>query len=750
MAWRNLPVVVVLAVGFALTLGHARGPEPRPASAAGNVFSAGRAAGILADLTGDGVPHPVGSTAHAAVRDRIVQRLRRLGYQPEVEAGFACSTMAVCAGVENITAVVPGSADGPAVMLAAHYDSVAAGPGASDDGAGVAVLLEISRVLAAEPLRRNPVVLLFDDAEEAGLVGAESFVSQSPWASRVAVVVNVEARGTRGESFMFETTPGHRWLIDLMARNVERPDSGSIFYEIYKRLPNDTDFTVFKRAGKEGLNFAWLGDVSDYHTPLDDLRHTSRRSLQHQGDNVLAVARALAAADLEHRERGDLVWFDLLSLCLIRWPVAWSVPLAVGALLIAATAILIGRRRDRGSVRLAVSGVLWFASSLVINAAGVIVALVLVKLRSGDVAWPAHPGGAIGAAWMIGLLAPIGLAGWFKTRAAEYGLAAGAALGWSALAVSTAWFLPGASYLFLPVAFLLSLSSLSEISQFAVTSSVLRWAAIALSVAMLFPFAWTLYDAVGLLALIASSLLVGLVSTTWCGVVASWPQRARATVLALLFVLIVLSAGTAMLQPVYSPSSPQRMNIVLQVDADQYNALWLTSVRRNDLPPQMSHMARWSQSRPFPWYANALYSSSRTPMLSLAPPQVDVVSERAGVGTRRLRLWLHSGRGANTIILNVHDRGRLQTARVGGWLLTPFSGRYRRWLTPGWTRLVVRGRADVDLDLVFRGSEPIEAVIEDQSYGLPASAARLSAARGPSAVPSDSGDLTIVTHAIKF
>jgi hypothetical protein len=750
MAWRNLSVVVVLAIGFALTICHARGPEPRPASAAVNVFSAGRAAGILADLTGDGVPHPVGSKAHAVVRDRIVQRLRRLGYQPRVEAGFACSTLAVCAGVENITAVVPGSVKGPAVMLVAHYDSVAAGPGASDDGAGVAVLLEIARVLAAEPLRRNPVVLLFDDAEEAGLIGAESFVAQSPWASRVAVVVNVEARGTRGESFMFETTPGHRWLIDLMARNVERPDSGSIFYEIYKRLPNDTDFTVFKRAGKEGLNFAWLGDVSDYHTPLDDVRHTSRRSIQHQGDNVLGMARALAAADLGHRERGDLVWFDLLSFCLIRWPVAWSVPLALGALLIAAVAVTIGRRRDRGSVRLAVSGVLWFASSLVITAAAVIAVLILLKLHFRGAAWPAHPGGAIGAAWLIGLLIPIGLAGWFKTRAAEYGLTAGAALGWSVLAVCTAWFLPGASYIFLPVAALLSLSSLSETSHLAVISSILRMATIALSAAILFPFAWTLYDAVGLLALIASSLLVGLVSTTWCGVVASWPQQGRSAFLAFLFVLVVLSAGTAMLQPIYSPSSPQRVNILLQVDADRQSARWLTSVPRNDLPPQMGHVARWSQSRPFPWYANALYSSTRTPMPSLAAPQLAVVSDLAGAGTRRLLLRLHSGRGANTIILNVHDRGRLLTGRIGGWLLTPFSARYRRWLTPGWTRLVVRGRADVDLDLLFRGSEPIAAVVEDQSYDLPASAARLSAARGPSAVPSDSGDVTIVTHGITF
>ena len=749
MTYRNLSVIIVLAGGFALTLGHARGPAPRPAAAPGNVFSAERAALVLADLLGNGAPHPVGSAAHAAVRDRIVQRLRRLGYQPVVEPGFACSTLAVCAGVENITAVAPGSVKAPAVMLVAHYDSVAAGPGASDDGAGVAALLEIARVLAAEPARRNPVVFLFDDAEEAGLVGAESFVARSPWAKRVAVVVNVEARGTRGESFMFETTPGHRWLIDLMARSLERPDSSSLFYEIYKRLPNDTDFTVFKRSGKEGLNFAYLGDVSGYHTHLDDVSHASRRSLQHHGDNVLGMARALSAADLDHREGGDLVWFDLLSRCIIRWPVPWTVPMAFGGLLIAVAAVVRRRRGDAAYLRVAGRGAFWFVSSGIIAAVTMIGIVALVKMRSGAAAWLAHPGGAIAAAWLIGLLVPIALAGWFGARAGESGLAAGAALGWSTLAAATAWFLSGASYLFLPVAIFLSLSLLSETSALAALSSILKPIAIALSVAILFPLAWTLYDAMGLPALVAGSVLVALVSTTWCGIVASWPQRAKIAVPAFLVVLIVLSAGSAILQPIYSPSSPQRLNIVLHFDADRRSARWLTSVARNDLPPAMRRAGRWREEYPFPWYANASYSSSRTPMLSLAAPQVSRL-EQVTAGGRRLLLRLHSVRGANTLALNLHDRGRLRTARVNGWMVTPLSARYRSLLTPGWTRLVVRGGADVDVDLFFRGSDRIDASVEDQSYDLPPSAARLIASRGPSAVPSDSGDVTIVTHAFSF
>jgi hypothetical protein len=748
VAYRNLLAVILLAGAFAMTLVHARGPAPRPASAPPDLFSAERAAGVLAQLVGDGIPHPVGSAAHAAVRDRIVARLRRLGYRPSVESGFACSSLAVCAPVENITAVIPGSANGPAVMLSAHYDSVPAGPGASDDGSGVAALLEIARVLAAEPPRRNPVLLLFDDGEEAGLIGAEWFVAKSALVRQVAVVVNLDARGTRGESFMFETTPGHRWLIELMARSVERPDSSSLFYEIYKRLPNDTDLTVFKRAGKEGLNFSFLGNVSAYHTPLDRFAQLSLRSLQHQGDNGLAMARALAAADLGQRHRGELVWFDLFSLIVIRWPLGWTLPMGAGSLLLALTAIVLARRRDATFVRRAARGLWWFLSVLLVSAVATAVILAVVRLHSGSAAWPAHPGGAIAAAWLAGLLVPIGLAALFGRRAGDSGLAAGAAVGWSVLAAATSWLLPGASYLFLPVAILLSLSLFAEGRALGTLAAILRLLATALSAAILF-FCWTLYDALGLLSLLASGLFVALVSTTWCSVVAAWPRSAPRIVSASLAILIVASAGWGALQPVYTVSSPQGLNLILYVDADSRSARWLTAVRRQDLPSKLLRAARWSDARPFPWYSRDSFSTARAPMPSPAAPRVDPREEVTARG-RNVSLHLHSAQGVDRLILNLHDGGRLEAAGVNGWHVTPFSERYRSRLSPGWTRIVVLGGGDVQFDLAIRGRERIEAVIEEQTYGLPSSAAWLIAARAPAAVSSNSGDGTIVRRNITF
>src|SRR5207253_129548 len=118
------------------------------------------------------------------------------------------------------------------------------------------------------PLERD-VILLIDDGEEAGLFGAEAFVHEHPWAKDVGLVVNLDARGNRGSSVMFETSEGNGWLIAEFARAVPHPLAASLSMDVYRLLPNDTNMTVFKRAGMAGLNFAFVGGLSAYHTPSD-------------------------------------------------------------------------------------------------------------------------------------------------------------------------------------------------------------------------------------------------------------------------------------------------------------------------------------------------------------------------------------------------------------------------------------------------------------------------------------------------
>src|SRR5277367_3474217 len=138
-----------------------RSPAPLGPDAPPGVFSAYRAKAILRELVGDNAPHPIGSSADARVREAIVERLSGLGYTPELQSGFVCADDGVCGSPVNIIARLgAASGDQDAVLLAAHYDSVPAGPGASDDGAAVASVLEIARILAARPRSPHPIVLL--------------------------------------------------------------------------------------------------------------------------------------------------------------------------------------------------------------------------------------------------------------------------------------------------------------------------------------------------------------------------------------------------------------------------------------------------------------------------------------------------------------------------------------------------------------------------------------------------------------
>src|SRR3984893_14410864 len=344
-----------IALLFAVTLLAYRPPAPLGANAPPGVFSAYRAEAILQDLLGDGIPHPIGSPAGARVREAIVQRLSALGYAPELQSGFVCRD-GVCGNPVNIIARLgPSTENEDAVMLTAHYDSVPAGPGASDDGAAVATVLEIARILAARPRPRHPVVLLFTDGEEAGLLGALLFVQQHPLSKQVKAAVNLEAPGTSGPSLMFETGTANSWLMRLYGSAIARPFTNSLYYVVYKLLPNDTDFTVFKTAAYQGFNFAFIGHVGRYHTPLDRVANASTRSIQHQGDNALAAVSALANSPTLDPPVAESVFFDGFARTLIAWPAAFTLPAALLSLtLLLAESVILWRR---GAV--AVREVLW-------------------------------------------------------------------------------------------------------------------------------------------------------------------------------------------------------------------------------------------------------------------------------------------------------------------------------------------------------------------------------------------------------
>jgi hypothetical protein len=254
---------------------------------------------------------PVGTPANARARAYIVDQLRLFGFEVRVQETDARRVaIGRTARVANIIAIKPGRRS-EAIGLLSHYDSVPAGPGASDDAFGVAVSLEAARVLAAQAARNWTLMVIVTDGEEAGLMGAAAVVNDREVANRLQAYINLESIGSAGVPALFETGPGNGWLLAPWARRAPTPRGASFGIEVYKRLPNDTDFSILKRQGIPGLNFAVIDDSYAYHTTRDTPERLSAETLRSGGDQVVALVNALDASDITQRSVDDRTFFDI-------------------------------------------------------------------------------------------------------------------------------------------------------------------------------------------------------------------------------------------------------------------------------------------------------------------------------------------------------------------------------------------------------------------------------------------------------
>ncbi len=337
---RLLALAAALIAATLIAWASEKTPGPRAAGAPAGAFSAQRA---MADVRGiASVPHPIGSTANHGARDYLLRRMVTLGLSPAVHqgAGFfsreSGGNLYVNGGaVENVIGVLPGrDRAAPALALMAHYDSVPGSPGAADDAAGVAAMLETVRAIKARGVPARDVIVLITDGEEAGLLGADAFFKRDPMAKRVGFLINAEARGGGGRAQMFQTGLASGGAVAMVKANGLNPQASSLTGYIYERMPNDTDFTISRKAGVDGLNYAFIGRQFDYHSASSTPEHLDQGTLQDMGQQVLANAATVAFAAALPAKTPNPVFSQLLGGVTLAYPptMGWVV-LAVAALL---------------------------------------------------------------------------------------------------------------------------------------------------------------------------------------------------------------------------------------------------------------------------------------------------------------------------------------------------------------------------------------------------------------------------------
>lgn len=736
----SLAAWIVLALtGFLMlaTLAHDRPLAALDRDAPAAQFSAARAVDALARVLGDGQPHPLGSAANRQVRERLEAELRNMGYAPQVRTRVSCNAAGACATVENVFATLPGAGQEPGVLLASHYDSVPAAPGAGDDGGGVATLLETARALRALPTLPRDVWFLFSDGEELGLLGAEAF-SREPEFKRIGIAINFEARGTTGRSRLIETSVGNAGLIAQLRRAVRGPAADSLTYEIYRRMPNDTDLTVYRRTGIPSLGFAFAGGAQRYHTQRDDLAHLDPGSVQGHGEYALNLAREFATHGVE-RSVGDAVYFDLFG-TLVVWPQAYNgVLLAIG---LVGLITLMWRLRSAAQLRwprflLAIPVILGVVLLALLLA--IALRLALAALGALPAAWTAQSSQLV-AAFLLLPVAMVAMSnGLLLRRIAASELATASFVSFAAIAIATVVLVPGASYLGLvPLLAGVAIANL-------VPHRPAIWAG-ALAIAAMpvyFGIASNLYLSLGSVALPGASLVLAFALLPLIAALgAISPSGFRLGVLASAGCLAFSAA--AVVRPAFTPDTPSGTMLML-VSRPEDSKLY--AYAGGQLPDALAKAGAFASRPgfPFPWWPTVpLFTGQAGP--KLVAPTLELLGDTPTAKGRLLALQLKSLRGAQqgTVLLGAGDGfigATVQGTEIPPAMLTEKIGQQSR---NAWRQLSLRPLpgegAEFSIELSKRGA--LDILYSDTAFGLPPELDSVAAARTPQVVPIHSGDFS--------
>lgn len=713
--------VVVLAV---LSIYVQRPPAPVAATAPQTDFSSARAMELLKVIAAK--PHPVGSTEHMRVRDYLVTQLAALGAQPEVQTTSSIDVRGIpyrAATISNVLGRIRGSENSKALMLVGHYDSVSTGPGASDDASSVAAILETVRALKSGPPLKNDVVILFTDAEEIGLLGAQAFMNEHPWAKDVGLVLNFEARGNGGAATMFETSNGNGRLIDGLAKAAQYPLANSLSYEIYKILPNDTDLSAFKGDGLPGLNFAFIEGVTHYHTAIDNLESVDEASVQHQGSYALSLARYFGNTDLANVTTSNAVYFNLFGFKLVQYSSGWILPLTILVTLIFVAVLVVGVRRHvltiwgvaLGFIALFISII---ASVVVVSAVWWLIRMVHPAYRTilqGDVY---NSSTYMIAFVVLSIALTSALYAVFRRWLNLEDLAAGAQAVWLVLMIATSVILPGASFLFTwPLLF----SSLAlGVTFFGKPESAKRVAVFSAgaipAIVIVVPIIYLVFvgltlgmsGAVMALVVLLAGLLIPHLSFIPKSVKWVFPA-----VLAAVSVALLIAGG---LTSGFDRNHTRPNSVFYAFDADAAKAVWASADESTDSWTQQffNNATRAPLAEYFPLSQRG-FLQAQAPVAQLNVPQIEVVSDQTNNNQRTLRLRVKSSREAPVVTLSVDPDVELASSAING---KEIKGQYGP-NTPWALRYHAVPEEGIEVTLVSAKPSPIGLRVVDQSYSLP-------------------------------
>src|SRR5689334_12266972 len=700
---------------------------------AADQFVAERAKARLATILGDQRPHPSDTPTDDQVRARLIAQLQGLGLTPIVRDQIACNELykargVSCARVRNVIAIV-GPASGKAVLLNAHYDSTPVGPAAADDGIGVATLLEIGSILKDQPLKR-PVILLFNEGEELGLVGARAFLAD-PLSRKVGSLVNLEARGVRGPANMFGTSRPNAPAIAIYAKTAAHPVANSLSTDVYRLMPNYTDVNSFAERGWLTFNIAPIGNETRYHSPGDDIAALDDQTLQHMGDQTFALATELANGP-PAVSGGDRMFMDVSGRALVSLPLALGVGLLV--------------------VLLLAFGFLWWRAGHYVRDLAVVAAVLLLSTALAWIAldvigairhgmfWRAHPTWTLLAVYATTIFTAAVLVrrGGERNRLHQLRIAfwlvfliIGGAIGIAA---------PGGIIFFLFPPLIVLVGILAS-----------RWWRPSEQVAAIVALAFLYLTWGAMLALLEEllnggpmwlfaplgALLILPAMVEAAPLIARVPPRLATAMTGLLALAGWAAAAAA---PAYSADRQQKFVIEHVTDVAKQRSFWSIVNDRVPLPAAFRQFGKWEWTK-LPHSDRMRWLTPAPQIAGLKAPTAEPVTQQAAVkgGPRTVSVVLHAN-GATSISLIAPDGADIRSAGVAGFV-RPIdqSAKGEKY----YFQCFGRSCDGLNLQINVANSDQIEFTLVGATPGLPPGAKPLVDARPQFARPQYTPDETV-------
>ncbi|KAI9008790.1 hypothetical protein CLU79DRAFT_800107 [Phycomyces nitens] len=223
------------------------------------------------------------------------------------------------------------SCEDNAILMNSHFDTTLGSRGASDDGSGTAVMLEIIRVLSQRDWThyKNAIVFLFNGAEETLQDASHMFITKHPLKDTVRAVVNIDSCGTTGAEILFQANS--REMIEAY-KQAPYPHGTVMANDVFRTglILSDTDFRQFVQYGNlTGIDLALYKNSYIYHTHLDVVENLEPGSMQHLGENTLAIIDYLALNTTMNNieQASDIVFFDIYGVFFVSysWKTAYII-----------------------------------------------------------------------------------------------------------------------------------------------------------------------------------------------------------------------------------------------------------------------------------------------------------------------------------------------------------------------------------------------------------------------------------------